>query len=153
MNLKMSCIPRSSDLLKVGKVLGLFVSKNPVEKIALDRHGVKGDKFYKKDVDRSVLISSQESYTMAEQKDIHLLHGQLGENIIIDYNPYALQFGDKIEIGEVFLQITQNCTLCKSLTKIDAKLPNLLKKDRGIFAKVIKGGTIYKNDDIYITSK
>jgi MOSC domain-containing protein YiiM len=74
----------------------------------------------------------------------------LGENILIDYNPYDLPVGTKLEIGEVVLEISQHCTLCKSLTKVDNALPKLLKNDRGIFAKVVKSGNISLKDKIKI---
>ena len=134
----------------VGEVLELFVSKKSVDRMLLDTKGVLDDKFYAKDIDRSVLISSLESYTLAHNQNIALKYGELGENILIDYNPYQLQSGTKIQIGEAVLEISQNCTLCKSLTKIDSKLPKLLKDDRGIFAKVIKAGEIKKRDKIYL---
>ncbi len=74
----------------------------------------------------------------------------MGENLLIDYNPYHLQAGARLKIANVTLEISQHCTLCKSFTKIDAKLPKLLKDDRGIFAKVIKSGSIKEGDDIYL---
>jgi MOSC domain-containing protein YiiM len=134
----------------LGIVLALFVSKEPVDKLVVDDAGIIDDKFYNQERDRSVLISSVDSYKMAEEKKISLTFGKLGENIVMSYNPYALPAGTKINIGEVELEITQRCTLCKSLTKIDAKLPKLLKDDRGIFAKVIHAGIIHKDDKIYI---
>ncbi len=134
----------------IGDVLELFVSKHSVDKMLLDTKGVVNDKFYAKDIDRSVLISSIDSYKLAQNRDIELKYGELGENILIDYNPYRLKSGTKIQIGEAILEISQNCTLCKSLTKIDSKLPKLLKDDRGIFAKVIKAGEIKKRDKIYL---
>jgi len=134
----------------IGHILELFSSKKSVETIVVDTQGIVGDKFYAKDIERSVLISSIDSYTMAKEKGINLEFGKLGENILMEYNPYQMKSGTKIKIGEVVLEINQKCTLCKSLTKIDSKLPKLLKDDRGIFSKVIKGGTIRKNDKIYI---
>ena len=134
----------------IGHILELFSSKKPVETIVVDTQGIVGDKFYAKDIERSVLISSIDSYTMAKEKGINLEFGKLGENILMEYNPYQMKSGTQIKIGEVVLEINQKCTLCKSLTKIDSKLPKLLKDDRGIFSKVIKGGTIRKNDKIYI---
>ncbi len=103
----------------------------------LDADGVIGDKFHGVDIDRSILISTIDSYKMAEDMGINLEYGLLGENILMDYNPYGLPTGANIAIGdEVILEISQHCTLCKSLTKIDNRLPKLLKDDRGIFAKV-----------------
>ena len=151
----MSCSLTNREVL-VGKVLGLFVSKKgdssrtTKREITVDENGVWEDKFYAKEPDRSVLITSKHSYTLAQERGIPVEHGSLGENILIDYNPYTLHLGTQLRIGEVVLEITQNCTLCKSLTKIDSRLPKLLKDDRGVFAKVIKSGFIYQNDEIFV---
>jgi MOSC domain-containing protein YiiM len=138
----------------VGKILGLFVSKRGVRvskrEITVDKSGVWEDKFYGKEPDRSVLITSLQSYRLAQDRGISIEYGSLGENILMDYNPYNLLVGTQIRIGEVVLEISQNCTLCKSLTKIDNRLPKLLKDDRGVFAKVIKSGFIYSDDKIYV---
>jgi MOSC domain-containing protein YiiM len=134
----------------VGNILELFISKKSTNKILLDNSGIIGDKFYGKDINRSVLISTIDSYKIAQDKNINLEYGLLGENILMDYNPYHLETGKQIQIGEVILEISQICTLCKSLTKIDNRLPKLLKDDRGIFAKVIKAGEIKYRDKVYI---
>ena len=106
--------------------------------------------FYGKDVQRSVLISTIESYKLAQDNGINPALGSLGENILIDYNPYHLSVGSRIKIGNSILEITQHCTLCKSLTKVNSKLPKILKDDRGIFAKVIEDGIIREGDKLYI---
>ncbi|MBL0721531.1 MAG: MOSC domain-containing protein [Sulfurovum sp.] len=139
-----------------GKVLNLFIatkgnsSKESLDEIKVDKYGVVNDKFYAKDIQRSVLISTIESYELSLKSNIQLPRGSLGENILIDYNPYTLPVGSKIKIGESLLEITQNCTLCKSLTKVNTKLPKILKDDRGIFAKVIESGVIKIDDKVYI---
>lgn len=140
----------------VGQVLHLFVSiqntKQRVEQFSLhfDVKGIKKDKFYNKDIHRSVLITSLESYKLAKQFDISISYGSLGENLLIDYNPYLLQPGTVIQIGEVHLEISQNCTICEHLSIIDKRLPTLLEKDRGIFAKVVKEGVIHQEDKVYL---
>ncbi len=139
---------------QVGKVLELFYSTtngrvNTAE-LSLDNRGVVEDKYYNKNIQRSVLITSIDSYNLAKSANIAVSYGALGENLLIDYNPYHLRAGDKLMIGEIVLEISQNCTLCKSLTKVDKKLPKLLKDDRGVFAKVIIGGVIKQGDNIYL---
>jgi MOSC domain-containing protein YiiM len=114
----------------------------------MDANGVLNDKFYGKDVERSVLISSVDSYTLAKTHAMAMKYGELGENIVVDFSPYVFPSGAQIQIGEVVLEISQPCTLCKSLANIDSKLPKLLKNDRGIFAKVVKAGTIYKDSHV-----
>ena len=142
----------------VGKVLNLFVSvqgsSTRVEKTSfnLDPKGIVEDKYYDTNINRSVLVTSKASYDLANQNDIEMPFGSLGENILIDYNPYHLTAGDQLRIGEVLLEISQNCTMCDHLSKIDENLPTLLKDDRGIFAKVIKGGVIQPGDEITLLS-
>jgi MOSC domain-containing protein YiiM len=141
-------------LLQVGEILELFYSTNDgrvnTTELALDDKGVVEDKYYNKNIERSVLITSQDSYKLAAENGIDAPYSALGENILVDYNPYHLKPGAKLVIGDLKLEISQNCTLCKSLAKVDAKLPKLLKDDRGIFAKVISSGTIHKGDNIYL---
>ncbi|QFR48261.1 MOSC domain-containing protein [Sulfurimonas lithotrophica] len=137
-----------------GNILELFISvkgqdnRKSKRLITLDEKGVYEDKFYGKNVQRSVLITSVSSYELALKNGINAPYSSLGENILIDINPYHLTPGDKIEIGEVILEITHNCTICNSLSKVDSALPKLLENDRGIFAKTIKSGNIKIGDKV-----
>ncbi len=140
----------------IGKVLELFISKeNQVKRsdrtiIEVDMQGILDDKFYAKDIERSILLTSIDSYKLALKKGINMSYGALGENILIDYNPYTLSIGRHLKIGEVILEITQNCTICNHLSSIDKILPTLLKDDRGIFVKVVEAGFIEKGDKLYL---
>ena len=141
-------------MTKVGKVFSLFYSpttgRTSVSSFDLDTKGILTDKHYAKSISRSVLITSLESYALASHHGIDAAYGVLGENMLIDYNPYHLRSGERLKIGKVIFEISQPCTLCKSLTKIDSKLPKLLKDDRGIFAKVLEAGSIKEGDYIYL---
>ena len=141
-------------LVQVGKILELFYSTNNgrvnARELSFDTKGVVEDKYYNKDIDRSVLIASKQSYDLALQNGIEVPYSTLGENLLIDYNPYHLKAGTQIVINDLVLEISQNCTLCNSLAKVDEKLPLLLKNDRGIFAKVITSGTVSKGNNIYL---
>lgn len=140
----------------LGKVLALYITKqgDPVRvsknAVTLDENGVQGDKFYAKELQRSVLVASKDSYDIVEQNNIAIEAGSLGENILIDWNPYHLLPGQQFTIGEVTLEVTQNCTLCKGLSNVNTKLPKLLKDDRGIFVKVIHSGAINIGDTIQV---
>ena len=141
-------------LRQVGKILELFYStvdgRVNTTALVLDEKGVIEDKYYDKDTQRSVLITSLDSYKLAAKHDIDVPYSALGENLLIDYNPYHLRPGAKLVINDLELEISQNCTLCKSFAKVDVRLPKLLKDDRGIFAKVTSSGTIHKGDNIYL---
>ena len=140
---------------KTGKVIELFISnkdrgRENRDEIELKSQGICDDKFYAKEVSRSILITSYDSYLMAKENGIDAPFGSLGENILVDINPYGLSSGDQLSFGEVILEITQNCTICNSLAKVDVNLPKVLKSDRGIFAKTIKSGKIRKGDIVNI---
>ena len=140
----------------IGNIITLFISqkgcKNRIEKrnLQLDKKGIISDKYYNNDIQRSILITSTQSYTLAKSHNILMPYGSLGENILIDYNPYHLEPGTKLQVGDVLLEISQRCTMCDHLSNIDKQLPTLLKDDRGIFAKVLIGGTVSKNDAILL---
>jgi len=140
----------------VGSVLKLFTSKSGTSKrfeeetISLDTLGVVNDKFYSKNPERSVLVASTDSYDLVMTYGIKMPFGYLGENILMDFNPYALPIGTKIKIGTTILEISQHCTICNHLTTIDVKIPTLLKNDRGVFAKVVNDGEINYNDKVYL---
>ncbi len=92
-----------------GKILKLFMSESgksgrvEQSQLSLDANGVLNDKFYGKDVERSVLISSVDSYTLAKAHAIEMNHGELGENIVVDFNPYVFPSGFQIQIGDAEL--------------------------------------------------
>lgn len=138
----------------IGEVLELFISKESeaertlLRRMALDKVGIVDDKFYGKNIERSVLLTTIESYRLALKHGIEVPYGALGENLLIDYNPYALSVGSRLKIGEVIVEVTQNCTICNHLSVIDKKLPKLLKDDRGIFVKVVEAGFIEKGDKL-----
>jgi len=142
---------------EVGKVYALFISvsgeKTPVSKtsLKLDPKGILGDKHYESVPERTVLVTSLESYRLTENElGVTMPYGYLGENILIDFNPYALPIGTQLKIGTALLEITQNCTLCNHLSSLDKRIPKLLKNDRGIFAKVIREGEINERDTVLL---
>lgn len=136
--------------MKNGKVIALFStdssSRVSHENAQFDLGGMVVDKFHGKNEMRSVLVASLDSYNLAKENGIDLHLGEVGENILVDINPYSLDVGQKVQVGEVVLEVTMPCTLCKSLNKVHKGLSNVLKNDRGIFMKVVKEGIVYTDD-------
>lgn len=138
------------------QVLTLFISVDndmkrvEKESLVLDENGVIEDKFYAKNPNRLILITSVSAYALAKSRGVEIEYGSLGENILIDQNINHLTVGNQFKIGEAVLEITQNCTLCNGLSTIDPKLPLILKNDRGIFAKAVTNGIIKKDDLLII---
>jgi MOSC domain-containing protein YiiM len=142
--------------IQVGKVLKLFISTSKSSQrydrasIVLESNGVVDDKFYGKDPARSILLTSMDSYDLIKSYDIDIPYGYLGENLLIDFNPYSLSMGTQLKIGNTILEISQSCTICNHLSVIDTRIPKLLKDNRGIFAKTIQNGEIRLGDTIYL---
>ncbi len=121
----------------MSKVLKLYISHSEVDSFEVDDAGVVLDKNYGKDENRAILVTTTNSYEIAKQNGIEADFGALGENILIDVDIYHLKPTDRFKIGGALFEVTQNCTMCKSLAKIDSKLPKLLKNDRGIFVTLV----------------
>ena len=139
----------------IAHVLALFITdlqKQTIscEKIVLENQGIVGDKHYGKEPARTVLLTSSHAYDMLLHENIDASFGALGENIVIDYDLHQINPGDQIVLGEVILEIAQNCTLCNHLSKIDKRVPKLLRHDRGVFAKVVKGGELHLHDKVQL---
>lgn len=138
------------------RVLALYISLDNEKKrltreiIEVDEKGVLGDKFYAKNNNRLILITSTTAYILAKSSGVELDYGSLGENILIDQAIDELAIGDRFQVGEILLEVTQNCTLCNGLSMIDPQLPEILKNDRGLFAKAVTSGIIKKDDVIII---
>ncbi len=137
------------------KVLSLFRSDadkvvHTCDSLLLDEGGIVGDRHYGQDPDRTVLITSVKAYDILKAEHIETQHGSLGENMVIDLDLHTLKPGDRLKIGEVVIEIAQNCTLCNHLSAIDRRVPKLLRHDRGVFAKVVRGGRLHRNDEVCV---
>ena len=134
------------------KVIKLFYAKPnfkdriEVNYLQIDEFGVIGDKFYKKDKNRAILLTSIKSYNIVKENNINIKFGDLGENIITDYDISNLKVGNKFKIGNILFEVSMICPRCEHLIFIDKKVPKLLKNDRGIFIKALNDGKIYEND-------
>lgn len=135
------------------KILKLYTSDNETKQpkkaksLELTIGGIAGDKYFQRE-DREILITSTIGYELALKNGISMIHGTLGENILTDMNLNKFKIGDKFKIGEAIIQISMFCPICRHLSIIKKELPNLIKNDRGIFAKVIKCGEINIGDEI-----
>lgn len=140
----------------MAKVLKLFIAEQEAggrkecEKIFCDSRGVRGDKFYGKKADRSVLITGRAAYELAAKHGIELREGDLGENILLDLDPRELNEGSIVRIGEVELEVTRRCPICAHLAVYDPRLPRLVKDLRGVYLTVRTSGSIGRDSPVEI---
>jgi MOSC domain-containing protein YiiM len=138
----------------IGKVLKTFsatkessgLPRPNVEELNLIvDYGIENDKFAGKKLDQTVMIVGIQSYEIANQNDIELEFGTLGENILLDFDPHIFEVGKQLFIEDSIIEITQVCTVCNHLSVFDKNLPLLLKSHRGLYCKIIKNGIIKEN--------
>ncbi len=78
--------------------------------------------------------------------------GAFGENLIVDgYRMKSLPVGTRLTVGsDVLLEITQIGKECHSHCEIYKKMGDCIMPREGVFARVLKGGTVKTGDDITV---
>lgn len=95
---------------------------------------------------RQVLITSSGAY-----RRHHLTPNTLRENILIDADRLDWRSGGEVQIGRtVVLRVMFTCEACAKLNKFRPRLMAQVGSDRGILARVIRGGTIVAGDPIIV---
>ena len=127
-----------------------IVKKEKPQVIVLENWGIEGDA-HAGDWHRQVSLLAGESIDNVKEILPTLKNGAFAENIItrgIDLN--TLQIGDRLQVGgQVVLEITQIGKEChNSGCAIKKATGDCIMPREGIFARVIKGGVVVKDDAI-----
>ncbi len=132
----------------IASIIRLFIAeegkkgRTECNELDFDEGGVRGDKFYGRKPDRSVLITGRAAYELAAGHGIALEEGDLGENILLDIDPRELEPGSIVRLGEVELEAVRRCPICEHLSIYDERLPRLVKDLRGVYLRVRRGGKV-----------
>jgi MOSC domain-containing protein YiiM len=120
------------------------VQKHEVPEVVLrENHGIVGDA-HAGEWHRQVSLLAGEAVDAMKAKGLKLAPGAFGENIVtrgVDWSRACV--GQAITIGEVELEITQIGKECHSRCPIYYAAGACIMPTQGIFARVIKGGTIH----------
>ncbi len=120
------------------------VQKHEVPEIHLrPGHGIEGDA-HAGPWNRQVSLLAGEAVDTMKAKGLELAAGAFGENIVtrgVDWS--RARVGETITIGEVELEITQIGKECHSHCAIYTAAGDCIMPRQGIFAKVLKGGTVH----------
>ena len=141
----------------MGKIIAVCTSeKKGVQKKAVDEitlipyYGIEGDAHAGK-WHRQVSLLSYERVQEFNALVAGVDHGAFGENLIVEgYDLKTIPVGTIFECNGVVLEITQIGKECHSHCEIHKKMGTCIMPTNGIFAKVIKGGTIKAGDEIVI---
>jgi len=97
---------------------------------------------------RQVLLVDVESL-----RALNLAPGMIRENITtegIDVN--RLKVGERLQMGEVELEVSAVCEPCELMEEIRAGLMEELQGRRGILCRVLRGGAIKVGDGIAVVA-
>ena len=138
--------------------------KAPVETATISKSGVEGDynrfreKKKKNDPNMAVMILSTDVINALNSEGWPVSPGDLGENITLTNIDYStLKLGDRLNIGEVTLEISLICDPCTNLNNLSyvgkdksASFIKTLMKRRGWYARVLKAGEVTVGDTVAI---
>jgi MOSC domain-containing protein YiiM len=120
------------------------VQKHEVPQIVLRQgHGIEGDA-HAGPWHRQVSLLAGEAVDTMKARGLALTAGAFGENIVtrgVDWTRALV--GGTIQIGDASLEITQIGKECHSRCAIYYAAGDCIMPQQGIFAKVLKGGTIH----------
>ena len=142
----------------MAKIIALNISgKKSIEKTNIDcadfieNYGMKDDA-HAGNWHRQVSFLAKESIEKMQQLGIEgLTPGKFAENITTEgLELFSLKIGTLLKAGDVIFEVTQIGKKCHGKCEIFYKIGHCIMPKEGIFAKVIKGGTIKKNQSIKI---
>ena len=123
------------------------VRKSPIdEAVFKEAFGMVGDGHASSETHKQISLAGIESYNRLEiEEGLSLIPGSFAENITTEgVVLFELEVGTKLVIGDVILEVTQ-------IGKKKHSVPfRTMLPTEGIFAIVLKGGVIKKDDEIIL---
>ena len=125
--------------------------KHPVESVTLKlRHGIVGDA-HAGDWRRQISLLAEESVDKMRSLLPGLQPGAFAENINTrGLELKTLPIGTRLRLGETVVEVTQIGKECHSDCEIKQRTGKCVMPTEGIFAVVVKEGTVRKGDEIEI---
>jgi len=140
------------------KVLAVSISskkgtrkENIPEGLLIENHGFKDDA-HAGDWHRQVSLLAMESINKVRAKGLDVGPGDFAENITtLGIDLVHLPIGTKLRIGEeVLMEVTQIGKVCHERCAIYYQAGDCVMPREGIFAKVLKGGMVKKDDLVIV---
>jgi MOSC domain-containing protein YiiM len=126
--------------------------KTPVASVELrEEHGIVGDA-HAGDWHRQVSFLAQESIEKMQRMGLDVNAGDFAENITTSgIELFSLPVGTRLTVGETLLEVTQIGKECHTRCAIFYQAGDCVMPKEGIFARVLKGGTVKPGDVVTIS--
>ncbi len=126
------------------------VQKKEIPKaLLIEDRGLEGDG-HAGNWHRQVSFLAGEDIDEMREKGLDLKAGDFGENVVtrgIDWT--KVKKGGRISMGEAVLEVTQLGKECHTPCSIYRAVGYCIMPEKGIFARVLKGGNIHAGDSGY----
>lgn len=129
-------------------------AKRPVEEaFFVTEHGIKGDA-HAGSWHRQVSFLALEEIEDFRRRGGAVEFGDFGENIVAEGIAFdALPIGTRLKAGEVFFEITQIGKKCHSHCEIFKRVGDCIMPRKGVFGRVLHGGTLRAGDTLSLTEE
>ncbi len=123
--------------------------KTPVPSVELrEEHGIVGDA-HAGTWHRQVSLLAHESIEKMQALGLEVDSGDFAENITTSgIRLFTLPVGARLTVGETLLEVTQIGKECHTRCAIFYQAGDCVMPKEGIFARVLKGGTIKPGDEL-----
>ena len=141
-----------------GKIVAVCISagkgerKTPVAAVELrEEHGIIGDG-HAGPWHRQVSLLAQESIDKMRALGLDVTTGDFAENITtLGLNLPALPLGTRLTMGDAELEVTQIGKECHTRCAIFYQAGDCVMPKEGIFARVLRGGTVRPGDGLAVS--
>lgn len=117
-----------------------------------ENYGLEGDAHASRSTHRQVSLLDIESINKVKEAGLDIRPGDFAENLTVQgLDLSSLPVGTRISIGkEALLEVTQIGKKCHRRCAIYQQIGKCIMPNKGIFARVIRGGFIKAGDQIKI---
>ncbi len=141
-----------------GKLTGIFIGlekgagKQPLPEAELvAEHGLRGDRHAGKNPQRQVSLFSAERLRELQSEGFEVSAEELSANLFTEHIDLdALKPRTQLRIGEAVIEIVERRTPCRSITRIDARLPKRLYGRCGQLGRILISGRVRAGDEIAV---
>lgn len=138
-----------------GKITAVCISinkgerKTPVDAVELrEEHGIVGDA-HAGPWHRQVSLLARESIEKMRALGLDVTNGDFAENLTTEgIDLLALPIGTRLRVGAAELEVTQIGKECHTRCAIYHQAGDCVMPKEGIFARVVRGGTVQPGDPV-----
>ena len=141
----------------IGKVIAVCISpekgtqkRNIGKGIFIEDFGIQGDAHAGK-WHRQVSLLSHDKIDAFRARGAEVQDGAFGENLVVEGIDFrVLPVGTRLYCSDVILEMTQIGKECHHGCEIFQKMGDCIMPREGVFARVIRGGTICAGDEMSV---